>query len=83
MDEYKSNQIKYEQNTNKSNQIKYAAAEKRIQIIQIKYATCERILFVWGTKPPRSKAYDHFEGVSEEMNKEPGGWRVANLIEVD
>ena len=47
MDEYKSNQIKYEQNTNKSNQIKYAAAEKRIQIIQIKYATCERIIFVW------------------------------------
>ena len=81
MDEYKSNQIKYEQNTNKSNQIKYAAAEKRIQIIQIKYATCGRILFVWGTKPPRSKAYDHFEGVSEEMNKESGGWRVANLIE--
>ena len=81
MGEYKSNQIKYEQNTNKSNQIKYAATEKRIQIIQIKYATCERILFVWGTKPPRSKAYDHFEGVSEEMNKESGGWRVANLIE--
>ena len=44
MDEYKSNQIKYEQNTNKSNQIKYAAAERRIQIIQIKYATCERII---------------------------------------
>ena len=47
MDEYKSNQIKYERNSNKSNQIKYAAAEKRIQIIQIKYATCERIIFVW------------------------------------
>ena len=49
MGEYKSNQIKYEQNTNKSNQIKYAAAEKRIQIIQIKYATCERIIFVGQT----------------------------------
>ena len=47
MYEYKSNQIKYERNSNKSNQIKYAAAEKRIQIIQIKYATCERIIFVW------------------------------------
>ena len=32
LDEYKSNQIKYEENPNKSNQIKHAAAEKRIQI---------------------------------------------------
>ena len=40
--------------------------------------------YLFGAPNPLARKHTimrHFEGVSEEMNKESGGWRVTNLIE--